>query len=297
MARQAGLGRGLGALIQDRPAAKGRSEGGTMQVPVADIRPNPWQPRQTFDPDAFHELVQSVRDRGVMQPLLVRAHEGHYELIAGERRFRAAREAELAAVPVILVEATDQEALELALIENLQREDLSIIEEAEGYRQLADHFKLTQSQIAERVGKARATVANAMRLLDLSESIRTWVAEGRLSPGHAKVLLQVETPHERERLAERVIREQASVRALEKWIETAPKKQEKRKRPAKTDIPPDHLRTLTDAMHRQFGTSVRIQPCRTVANGKKVKGVIEIDFYSSDELDRLLEVLGIAGNL
>ena len=296
MAKQVGLGRGLGALIRDTPEAEAEPGEGVTQVPVERIRPNRKQPRRFFDAEALGGLVASIRERGVMQPLWVRPAGDDYELIAGERRFRAAREAGLAAVPVLIHEVSDQVALELALVENLQREDLNLIEEAEGYRELAETFQLTQAEIAGRVGKARATVANALRLLDLPGPLQDWVADGQLSAGHAKVLLGVELAPEQEALARRVIREQMSVRALEKTV-AALRRTPRRRRSAQADFPDEHLRHLCDVLHRRLGTGVRVLPSRTLPNGKRAKGSIEIDFYSGEELDRLLEILGVSEDM
>jgi ParB family transcriptional regulator, chromosome partitioning protein len=193
---------------------------------------------------------------------------------------------------VIVVEAADGKSLEIALIENLQREDLSILEEAEGYRQLADKFGLTQEQIAERMGKSRASVANALRILSLPQRIRALLAEGALSAGHAKVLLAVPVEAEQVLLAERTVRESLSVRALEKAVERL-QRQPKKPRAQRVDIPDAHVRHLADAMQRHFGTGVRITPSTTLANGKKRKGLLEIDFHSNEELDRLLDLFGI----
>lgn len=296
MAKQVGLGRGLGALIKDTPEALEESAAGVLQAPLGQIRPNPNQPRRAFDPGALDDLAASIRERGVMQPLLVRNVSNGFEIIAGERRFRAAREAGLETVPVLVHDVSDQEALELALVENLQREDLNLIEEAEGYLELAERFQLTQADIANRVGKARATVANALRLLDLPDSVREMVAGGRLSGGHAKVLLGLSIEAEMETLAQRVVREQLSVRALEKLVASR-QRPARRRRSVQTDVPEDHVRHLCDVLHRQFGTSVRIQPSRTLPNGRRAKGAIEIDFYSAEELDRLLQILGVAEEL
>ena len=196
-------------------------------------------------------------------------------------------------IPVIVVTAGDQQALEMALIENLQREDLNIIEEAEGYRQLAENFTLTQEQIAQRVGKARATVTNALRMLDLPEAVRRMVAEGRIAPGHAKVLLGLEILREQELLAERVAQEGLSVRTLERIVIRI-KKAPRKPRAEKSDLPPDYLRDLTDRLHRHFGTAVRLTPCKTLSNGKKTKGTLEVDFYDNEDLDRLLTMLGLS---
>lgn len=297
-AKPTGLGRGLGALIQDVPAAQppappvAPAKGGVTRLPVAQVRRSPWQPRHVFEPEALSELVASVRERGVLQPLLVRRTGDTFELIAGERRLRAAQEAGLADVPAIVMEVTDREALEIALVENLQRSDLNLIEEAEGYRALADKFQMTQEQIATRVGKARPTVANALRLLDLPDAVKQLVAEKRLSPGHAKALLGLENPKEIELLAQRAVGEELPVRMLENIVARA-KRGPRKARAEKADIPEQHLRYLVERLHQHFGTPVRVSPSRTLANGRKVKGVIELDYHSSDELDRLLVILGV----
>jgi len=298
-AKHIGLGRGLGALIKDVPTEAppaAPAGGGVQQVPIEQVHKSPWQPRHIISAESLEDLTRSVRERGVIQPLLVRRVEDRYELIAGERRLRAAQAAELRQVPVIVMDVPDREALELALIENLQREDLNLIEEAEGYRALSDKFEMTQEQIAQRVGKARATVANALRLLELSDPVKQLLAENRLSAGHAKVLLGLGIPHEQELLAARCVKEDLSVRALETLVEKARRSPRKR-RAAKSDVPENHLQYLADRLHEHLGTTVRIVPCRTLANGKKLKGAIEIDYFSSDDLDRLLVLLGVADDL
>jgi len=295
MAVKRGLGRGLGALINDglqdeRPAP---SETAVRELPVAAIEANTQQPRRAFDAAALDELAASIRERGVLQPLLVRRLGGErYELIAGERRLRAAAAAGLARVPAMVIEAAERDALELALIENVQREDLGILEEAEAYQMLAERYGLTQEQIAERVGKARATVTNALRLLDLPADVRRLVAEGRLSAGHAKVLAGVASPEMQVLYAGRAIEENLSVRNLEKRIEREARPARK-PRAARRDIPASHIGDLSDRLHAHFGSAVRLTSCRTYANGKKGKGTIEIDYYSSEDLDRILDVLGI----
>lgn len=303
-AKQRGLGRGLGALIQDASGASaqpGSGVGGataepTVRAKVTEIRKSPWQPRHRFEEEALSELIESVRERGVLQPLLVRKLEDGFELIAGERRLRAAQEAKLKDVPVVIMEVSDQEALEIALVENLQRSDLNLMEEAEGYRMLGETFQMTQEQIAQKVGKARPTIANALRLLDLPDGVKQLVAERRLTPGHAKALLGLEIPQEQELLARRVVNEEISVRSLERIVAQA-KKAPRKQRAAKDDVPLRHLHELAEQMQGLFGTSVRITPSRTLANGKKAKGVVEIDFYSADELDRLISVLGLQEEL
>jgi ParB family chromosome partitioning protein len=289
----------LGALIEDSTPADTpvvEARGGIVQVSIEKIHKSPWQPRKNIASGTLEELSLSVRERGILQPLLVRRVEDKFELIAGERRLRAAQGAELKQVPVIIMEVSDREALELALIENLQREDLNLIEEAEGYRVLADKFEMTQEQIAQRVGKARATIANAMRLLDLPDKVKRLVAEDRLMPGHAKAILGLEIPKEQELLATRAVEEGMSVRTVERIVYRLTKGA-KKPRAEKNAVPESHLRYLSDKMHQHFGTSVRISPCKTLANGKKVKGTVEIDYYSSDDLDRLLVILGLADSL
>lgn len=297
MAAKHGLGRGLSALIRDTPAPAAAPAGGDpkdsiLRVDVTRITPSPWQPRRHFAREALEELSQSIKTHGVLEPLIVRKVEDGYELIAGERRLRAAGEAGLTQVPVMVVEASDHQALELALVENLQRQDLNVIEEAEGYRMLADKFGLTQDEIAQRVNKARASVANALRLLGLPDEVRKFVAEGLLSPGHAKVLLGLEIADEQCKLAERVIQDGLSVRDLERVVERL-KRVPRKKRESHDDMPSSHVTYLTDRLHQHFGTAVHIEPCRTLANGRKVKGQMVIDFFSNDDLDRILDLLGL----
>ncbi len=299
MSSKKGLGRGLGALIKDESDTSESAETttpsmnpGVQTVAVDRIARSRLQPRQSFDDTALNDLTASVKEHGVLQPLLVRPAADGYELIAGERRLRAAMGAGLPSVPVIVINATDGASLEIALIENLQRENLNPIEEAEGYRELADDFNLTQEEIATRVGKARASIANAMRLLALPDEVRAMLIDRRLSTGHAKALLTLEIPQEQMLLARRVVNEGLSVRSLEKTIRrtiTTPS----RPRAARPDIPLAHLRYLSEKLHAHFGTGIRIQPCRTFANGKKGKGCIEIDFFSNDDLDRVLALLGL----
>lgn len=307
-AKSAGLGRGLNALIKEKPpVAKSQPEAvpaspepavqpGPMLIPVKQIHRSPWQPRRHFEPEALQDLVHSIQTHGVLQPLLVRSTGDGYQLIAGERRFRASQVADLQEVPVLIMEVSDKEAVELTLIENLQREDLNPIEEAEGYQSLAHEFNMTQEQIAERVGKGRASVANSLRLLSLPDSVRSWVAEDQISAGHAKVLLGLSIPEEQELFARRVVKEALSVRALERLVE-ARRKPPRRPRVERADLPAAHLLQLTDQLHHALGTSVRLHSTKTLSNGKKVPGRIEIDYYSNEDLDRLLQCMGVEETL
>ena len=298
------LGRGLSTLISPRatrleippaqPDAPHAPADTIRSIPIDRITPNPRQPRLALDDAGVAELADSIRTVGVLQPVVVRPlPEGGYELVAGERRWRAARLAGNTAIPAVVRHVTDAESLEIALIENLQRADLNAIEEAGGYRTLAEKFSMTQEQIAQRVGKARASVANAMRLLDLPAEVGQLVVEGKLSPGHAKVLLGLEIAEEQILIAKRIVAEGMSVRDAEKLVEGR-KRTPRKPRAKRDDIPRSHLLHLCEVLQRHLGTPVRIAPCKTLANGKKVKGRIEVDYFSPDDLDRVLELLGIS---
>jgi ParB family chromosome partitioning protein len=306
-----GLGRGLGALIghaqtpppaahlpapaaEQPPAAP--PPHWVLDLPIGEIVRSPWQPRQSFDEEALRELAESIRTNGVIQPLICRKNEeGRYELIAGERRLRASMEAQLAKVPVILVEAENRRAAEMAIIENIQRQDLNVIEEAEGYRTLAETFDLTQQDVADRVGKARASVANALRLLDLPDEVKQLIGSGLLSTGHAKVLLGLADATEQTLLGRKCVTEDLTVRTLEKLIQRrkAEAAGADTRRPGTPDLPESYVRDLSDRLHKHFGTAVRLTPGVTHANGKHTKGVLEIDFYDNDDLDRVLDLLGV----
>ncbi|MBQ7667166.1 MAG: ParB/RepB/Spo0J family partition protein [Kiritimatiellae bacterium] len=307
-ARLGGLGRGLDALLgrapadlkaesaEVRPAAAAEAQRRTVvDVPVALIRRSPWQPRRFFDEEALSELADSISAHGIVQPLACRRKDGFFELIGGERRLRAAQKLGMETVPVLLVDAPDRDAAEIALVENLQREDLNVIEEAEGYKALADEFKLTQGEIAERVGKARASVANTMRLLELPDELKQLLGEGLLSTGHAKVLLGVEDDGARTQLGRECIEEGLTVRALERRIASRAKAPAHRVRPA-TDIPPDYVKTLADKIGSRFSAPVRVVPSVTYANGRHGRGRLEIDFFGNDDLSRLLDLLGVDVN-
>lgn len=292
---KAALGKGLGALIQPRAAAPAPiAESGERITPISLdlIVPSPLQPRREFRPEQLSELVESIRERGIIQPLIVRKSGNTFELIAGERRWRAAREVGLKEAPVIVREATDREVLELALIENLQREDLNPIEEATAYARLAREFQLTQEEIAKKVGKSRAAVANSMRLLELEETVRSWLVQGRLTVGHAKALLALRQPEEQRMLAERVIRESASVRATEKLVasflaRTGAPAGGNGKSPRKTESLSPAFQHLQNLLQQRLGTRVIIH------HGEK-QGNILIEYYGRDDLDRILQELGVS---
>ena len=294
MAKQA-LGKGLSALINSRVANPAPSEelGERIQkLGLALIVASPLQPRNEFPAEHLHELIESIRDRGLIQPLIVRKVGGKYELIAGERRWRAARELGLAEAPAIVREASDREVLELALIENLQREGLNPIEEASAYQRLSRDFGLTQEDISKRVGKSRASIANAMRLLDLHPDVQSLLKHDRISVGHAKVLLSLKAHDEQKWLAEQIIRRGASVRVAEKLAaeHLAKTGRTTRKRngnpPAEQELAPA-LKRVENLLTHRLGTRVVIQ------HGDK-KGSIHIEYYGDQDLSRILSTLGIA---
>jgi ParB family chromosome partitioning protein len=291
MARS-GLGKGLSALISTRPPViRLDAEPGEkiQQVNLFSIVPSPLQPRKDFARDALAELVESIRQHGIIQPLVVRDVAGRHELIAGERRWRAAQEAGLTQVPVISRVATDLEVLELSLIENLQRADLNPIEEAQAYARLAGEFGMRQEDIAQKVGRSRAAVANSMRLLDLHQQVQAWLTQGLLSVGHAKVLLALKEPEEQRAVAETILRRSATVRATERLVArqlgttTRPRR---KRQTAATTITSATIDDLQNRLQEHLGTRVTLQ------HGEK-RGRIEIEYYGNDDLQRVLSALGL----
>lgn len=283
MKKQSGLGRGLGALLDDPNLDFTQQKGGGIaRVPLHRVEPNPLQPRKEFDPEALQDLADSITEHGMIQPLTVRELPGgYYQIIAGERRWRAARQAGLEEVPVLVVEADDKKVMELALVENLQREDLNPMEEAQGYRSLMEDYGLTQEETARRVGKSRPAVANALRLLKLSEGMAELVRNGTLSPGHARALLGLKSEKLRQQAAQRIIALQLSVRQAETLCKNLDKPREKA-RPAALEV--DYVAECERSLSRRLGRKVRI------VNGKR-KGRFELEFYGQEDLNRLLFAL------
>lgn len=289
------LGRGLGALIGNRvanpePAAdKGES---VQNVSIGMIAPSALQPRVEFPAEQLAELVESIRERGIIQPLIVRQSPGGYELIAGERRWRAAKEVGLQDVPVIVRQASDQDVLELALIENLQREGLNPIEEAVAYEKLSKDFSLTQEEISKKVGKNRATVANAMRLLDLSDKSKSLLKHGRISVGHAKVLLSLKGHEEQDLLAEKIVKDALTVRAAEtvasKLHEEAGRVRKVRPGAGPSELPPS-LRAVQNMLTHRLAT-------RVVFHHGDKKGNFQIEYYGDEDLNRILAAMGFVGS-
>lgn len=293
MAKQA-LGKGLGALINPRVAAPVPSadDGERVQmIALKQIMPSPLQPRIQFRPEQLTELVQSIRERGIIQPLIVRQTAGKFELIAGERRWRAAQEVGLIEAPAIIRKASDQEVLELALIENLQREDLNPIEEATAYARLSKEFGLTQEEISRRVGKSRASVANAVRLLDLDENVQSMLRQSRISVGHAKVLLSLHSKEEQSLLADIIIRQGSSVRVAEKLV--ADHQSRSSANPGRSGKRKSELRELAPAIqHVQNLLQHRLATRVVIQHGEK-QGQITIEYYGNDDLQRILGEIGI----
>jgi ParB family transcriptional regulator, chromosome partitioning protein len=301
------LGRGLGALLGDSPIATPPASAPVsstapgapaatdprervQRVALDRVRPCPMQPRKDFSPEALRELADSIKEQGIVQPLIVREREGHLELIAGERRWRAAQLLGLAEVPVILRQADDRAVLELALIENLQRENLNPLEEAHGYSQLIELFQLKQEEVATKVGKSRAVVANALRLLKLPASIQASIREGRLSVGHAKVILGLANESNQRAAAERIIKDGLSVRQTEVLVARllAREAGAVTKPGQMTPLPRDaHLASLENQLRERLGTKVHLR----YTHGR---GALEVAFFSDAELERILQVLGIS---
>jgi ParB family chromosome partitioning protein len=301
------LGRGLGALLGGNPPLTQSAPAPSVQpvvavapapdlrervqrVPLDRIRPCPLQPRKDFSDEALRELADSIREQGIVQPLIVRERGGFFELIAGERRWRAAQLLNLPEVPVITREADDRAVLELALIENLQRENLNAVEEAHGYAQLAEQFHLTQEDIAAKVGKSRAVVANSLRLLKLPAVVQKYLRDGRLTVGHAKVILGLTNEPQQQLAAERVIKEGLNVRQTEGLVA---KLQTRGSRKTATKLEmiaapagDPHVADLEAKLREVFATKVQLH----YAAGK---GSVEISFFSEEELERILQILGV----
>jgi ParB family chromosome partitioning protein len=294
---QRGLGKGLDTLIPNKveeektkkessTAEKDSAEGKgpEVMVNIALIEPNRKQPRKNFDEDALQELADSIKQFGLLQPILVQDRKDHYEIIAGERRWRASRIAGLQEVPVIIRDYTDQEIVEISLIENIQREDLNPIEEAMAYKRLLTEFNLKQDEVAERVSKSRAAVTNSVRLLKLSDEVQQMVIDEMISTGHARALLAIENEEEQYNLAQKIFDEKLSVRDVEKLVKNLNK-------PAKAKKPDDKTlqliyQDIEEKLKQRLSTKVTVTPKGEGA------GKIEIEFYNHEDLDRLIDLMG-----
>jgi ParB family transcriptional regulator, chromosome partitioning protein len=275
-----GLGKGINALFTNMEVSNDET---LQEIKIKDLRPNPYQPRKTFLPGAIEELKESILQHGILQPIIVRKSIKGYEIVVGERRFRAAKAAGLHVVPAVIRELTDQQMMELALLENLQREALSPIEEAGAYQSLLDHLHITQEELARRLGKSRPHIANHLRLLSLPDTIQTLISEGKISMGHGRTLLGLKKKDKLKALADKIMKEQLNVRQVELLVqqlnENVPR--ETKKKAGSQDI---FIKERESYLREYFGTSVTIKQ-------QKKKGKIEIEFFSKEDLERILELL------
>ena len=276
------LGRGLAALI---PEKSDKREGEVLSIRTEEIKDNRFQPRTNFDDAKFNDLKASIKEKGILQPILVREKDGAYEVIAGERRLKAARALNIENVPVIVKKVTDQEALVIALIENIQREELNAIEEAEAYKRLIEEFNFSHEEIALNVGKDRSTITNLLRLLKLSAEIQKSIYGGQLSVGHARALLSLEIPLERDRVFHLALKKGLSVRELENLVKITASGGSRREKGKKNKS--HEVLALEEELQKVIGTKVRIMP-------QKKRGKIVIEYYSFDDLDRIIRLIGKA---
>lgn len=276
-----GLGKGLGSLFNEMDL---NDQEKVEEISITDIRPNPYQPRKNFNEDAIEELTQSIKEHGILQPIIVRKSSiKGYQIVVGERRFRAAKEANLAKVPVVVRELTEEQMMELAVLENLQREDLSPIEEAIAYQTLMENLKVTQEQLSKRLGKSRPHIANHLRLLQLPQDIQQLIMDGKISMGHGRALVGLKNKDKMKALVDKIIKEDLNVRQLEQLVhqinQNVPRETLKKKE--KKDV---FIVEQESYLRERFGTTVKIKQ-------SKNKGKIEIEFLSKDDLQRILEML------
>lgn len=287
-----GLGKGLDALIAPAPSTSEKKEndapeeGQVSIVNITKVEPNRDQPRKTFDEDKLIELSESIKQHGIINPLIVQDRKDHYEIVGGERRWRAAKKAGLKEVPVIIKNLTEEEIAEYALIDNIQRDDLNPIDEALAFKKLIDDFGYTQDVVAEKVSKSRVAITNSLRLLKLCEEVRQMVIEGKISPGHARALISIENPEEQLQIAEQIFDEKMSVRDTEKLIKNLGKPDNKKKKKlVKNESVESAYRELEEKCKQAIGTKVEIS---SKGDGT---GKIEIEFYSTDDLEKITEKL------
>ena len=296
--KKRGLGKGLDMLIPNKAdtqkvkqirtetAASRQPEGERIAtLPLQKVEPNRSQPRKKFDSKGLNELADSIREHGVITPILVQKEDGYYQIIAGERRWRAAKIAGLKEIPAIIKNYEGSEKLAISLIENIQREDLDVIEEAQAYRQLIDDYALTQEQVAKRLSKSRTAITNAMRLLNLDERVQAMLAEGAIAMGHARALLAIKSKTAQYALAQKVAAEQMSVREVERAVKQLSGSPGKGSKPRKKKGSDPYLRDLEEKMAQAVGTKV------IISEKARGKGKIEIEYYSMAELDRLFELI------
>ncbi|MEK3885385.1 ParB/RepB/Spo0J family partition protein [Paenibacillus sp. PL2-23] len=275
------LGRGLDALI---PSLSVNDDDKVIEVPLSQLRPNPYQPRKTFDEDSIKELAESIKQHGVIQPIIVRTVLKGYEIIAGERRFRASQYCGNTTIPAVVRTFTDQQVMEIALIENLQREDLNALEVAVAYQALMDKFSLTQEELSLKVGKSRSHIANFVRLLTLPAEIKDYVSRGTISMGHARALAGVKEQNIQKQLAEQTVNAEWSVRELEDAIQKLDSRQTPEQKSQKQKKRDPYIESLEETLRERFKTTVKIKQ-------QKDKGKIELQYYNKQDLERLLDLL------
>lgn len=287
MAKKFGLGKGLGALIpEDNNIKEEKNEnGGIINIELKDIKANKKQPRKFFDNNKLNELAESVKEHGIIQPLILKKEEKGYSIIAGERRYRAAKIAELTEVPALIMDISDEKLLQLSLIENIQREDLNPIEEGLAYERLLKEFALTQEELSKTMGKSRTTITNTMRLLKLDDRVKEYVIEGVISEGHGRAILPLENDAQYE-IAQKIIDNSLSVRETEKLVkrilnDAVEEKTSERRKPLNP-----YYKDVRDRLQDHFGTKVNL-------NANKNKGKIEIEYYSEEDLQRILDIINI----
>lgn len=281
MNKKSGLGKGLDALI---PSLNINDDDKVVEIPLSQLRANPYQPRKTFDETAIQELAESIKEHGVIQPIIVREVVKGYEIIAGERRFRASQLSGKATIPAVVRTFTDQQVMEIALIENVQREDLNAMEIAAAYQNLIDTFQLTQEELSLKVGKSRSHIANFLRLLQLPVEIKEYVSRGTLSMGHARAIITIQEPKVQKELAKKAINENWSVRQLEEAVQNLQAKKPKSTKTTKTVKRDPFITNIEEELREMFQTTVKVKHERD-------KGKIEITYYSMDDFERLLELL------
>lgn len=287
MSKKFGLGKGLGALIpEDNPLEEENKKEEGILIPLNKIKTNENQPRKYFDNDKIIELSESIKQHGIIQPLILKKEDDVYMIIAGERRWRAAKQIGLKEVPAIIMDINDRELLEVSLIENIQREDLNPIEEAIAYQRLLSDFQLTQGELSERIGKSRTAITNTMRLLNLDDRVQSYIIEGILSEGHGRAILGLQDNNKQYEISQKVIDEGLSVRETEKLIKIINENKEKKKvRESNNQLEP-YYNDIKDKLQGHLGTKVNI-------TDRNNKGKIEIEYYSQEDLQRILDIMNI----
>lgn len=285
MSKKFGLGKGLEALISENEENINES-GNKLFIPLNKIKNNADQPRKSFDNEKIAELAESIKHHGIIQPLILMKENDDYVIIAGERRWRAAKMVGLKEVPAIIMDVTDKEVLELSLIENIQRQDLNPLEEALAYKKLIDNFKFTQEELSKRIGKSRAAITNCMRLINLDDRVKEYIIQGVLSEGHGRALLAIDDGDLQYAIAQKVIDESLSVRELERLIKKVYATEKKKKNDDKVDDNNIYYKNIEEKLQSYFGTKINL-------SYKKDKGKIEIEYYSEEDLQRILDMMNI----